>query len=54
MFVVVSKKMSVMFAGKGIVGAVGVGVGRVVLGWTLFLVVEGVAGLRRTCGGSLE
>jgi hypothetical protein len=53
-FVVVSKKMPVMFAGEGIVSAAGVGVGRVVLGWTLFLVVEGIAGLRRTCGGSLE
>ncbi len=54
MFVVVSKKMPVMFAGEGIVGAAGVGIGHVALGWTLFLVVEGVAGLRRTCGGSLE
>ena len=54
MFVVVSKKMSVMFAGEGIVDAAGVGVGRVVLEWNLFLVGEGVAGLRRTCGGSLE
>ena len=54
MFVVVSKKMPVMFAGKGIVGAAGVGVGHVALEWNLYLVGEGVAGLRRTCGGSLE
>ncbi len=54
MFVVVSKKMPVMFAGEGIVGAAGVGVGRVALEWNLYLVGEGVAGLRRTCGGFLE
>ena len=54
MFVVVSKKMPVMFAGEGIVGALSVGVGRVALEWNLFLVGEGVAGLTRTCGGSLE
>jgi hypothetical protein len=54
MFVVVSKKMPVMFAGEGIVGAAGVGVGHVALEWNLYLVGEGVAGLRRTCGGSLE
>ena len=51
MFVVVSKKMLVIFVGKGIVGAAGVGVGRAALEWDLF---PGVAGLRRTCGGSLE
>ena len=50
---VVSKKLPVMFAGEGIVGAAGVGVGRVALEWNLFLVGEGVARLRRTCGGSL-
>ncbi len=54
MFVVVSKKMPVMFAGEGIVGPLGVGVGCVALEWNLFLVGEGVAGLRRTSGGSLE
>ena len=54
LFAVVSKKMPVMFAGEGIVGAAGVGVGHVALEWDLFLVGEGVAGLRRTCGGSLE
>ncbi len=54
MFVVVSKKMPVMFAGEDIVGAAGVGVGRVALEWNLYLVGEGVADLRRTCGGSLE
>ena len=54
MFVVVSEKMPVMFAGEGIVGAAGVGVGRVALEWNLYLVGEGVAGLGRTCGGSLE
>ncbi len=54
MFVVVSKKMRVMFAGEGIVGAAGVDVGHVALEWNLFLVGEGVAGLRITCGGPLE
>ena len=54
MFVVVSKKMPVMFAGEGIVGAAGVGIGRVAFEWNLYLVGEGVAGLRRTCGDSLE
>ena len=54
LFAVVSKKMLVMFAGEGIVGAAGVGVGRFALEWDLFLVGEGVAGLRRTCGGSLK
>ena len=46
LFVVVSKKMLVMFVGEGIVGAAGVGVGRVALEWDLFLVGEGVAGLK--------
>ena len=54
LFVVVPKKLRVMFVGEGIVGAAGVGIGRVALVWDLYLVGEGVAGLRRTCGGSLE
>ena len=49
----VSKKMLVMFVGEGIVGAAGVGVGRVALEWDLFLIGEGVAGLKITYGGSL-
>ena len=53
LFVVVSKKMLAMFVGKGIVGAAGVGVGRVALEWDLFLIGEGVAGLKITYGGSL-
>ncbi len=54
MYVMASKKMPVMFAGEGIVGAADVGVGRVAPEWNLYLVSEGVAGLRRTCGDSLE
>ncbi len=54
MFVVVPKKLRVMFVGESIVGAAGVGVGRVALVWDIYLVGEGVVGLRRTCGGSLE
>ena len=54
LFVVVPQKLRVMFVGKSIVGAAGVGVGRVALVWDLHLVGEDVAGLRRTCGGSLE
>jgi hypothetical protein len=53
LFAVVSKKMPVMFAGEGIVGAAGVGVGLVALEWNLFLIEGGVAWLRRTCGVSL-
>ena len=53
LFAVVSKKMLVMFAGEGIVGAAGVGVGRVGLEWNIFLVDGGIAWLRRTYGGSL-
>ena len=43
MFVVVSKKMPVMFAGEGIVGAAGVGVGRVALEWNYFQIDGAVA-----------
>jgi hypothetical protein len=50
---VVSKKMPVMFAGEGIVGAAGVGVGRVASELNHFQIEEGVAWLRKTCGGSL-
>ena len=50
---VVSKKLPVMFAGEGIVGAAGVGVGRVALEWNYFQIDGGVAWLRKTCGGSL-
>ena len=53
LFAVVSKKLPVMFAGEGIVGAAGVGVGRVALERNLFLVDGGVAWLKRTCRGSL-
>ena len=53
LFAVVSKKMPVVFAGEGIVGAAGVGVGHVALEWNLFLVDGGIAWLRKTCGGSL-
>ena len=54
LFVVVPKKLRVMFVGESIVGAAGGGVGHVALVWDLHLVGEDVAGLRRTCGGSLE
>ena len=50
---VVSKKMPVMFAGEGIVGAAGVGVGRVAPELNLFLVEGNVSWLRRICGDSL-
>jgi hypothetical protein len=50
---VVSKKMPVMFAGEGIVGAVGVGVGSVAFELNHVRIEEGVAWLRKTCGGSL-
>ena len=53
LFAVVSKKMPVMFAGEGIVGAAGVGVGRGAFGRNLFLVDGGVAWPNRTCRGSL-
>ena len=42
-----------MFAGEGIVGAAGVGVGRVALERNLVLVDGGVAWPKRTCRGSL-
>ena len=50
---VVSKKMPVMFAGEGIVGAAGVGVGRVASELNHVQIEEGGAWLRKTCGGSL-
>ena len=50
---VTSKKMPVIFAGVGIVGCAGVGVGRVAPELNLFLVEGGVAWLRRICGDSL-
>jgi hypothetical protein len=50
---VVSKKMPVMFAGEGIVGGAGVGVGRVAPELNLFLVEGNVSWLRRICGDSL-
>jgi hypothetical protein len=50
---VISKKMPVIFAGVGIVGGAGVGVGRVAPELNLFLVEGGVAWLRRICGDSL-
>ena len=53
LFAVLSKKLPVMFAGDGIVGAAGVGVGRGALGRNLFLVDGGVAWPNRTCRGSL-
>ena len=53
LFAVVSKKMPVMFAGEGIVGGAGVGVGRVAPELNLFLVEGNVSWLRRICGDSL-
>jgi hypothetical protein len=50
---VVSKKMPVIFAGEGIVGAVGVGAGRIAPELNLFLVEGDIAWLRKICGDSL-
>ena len=45
--------MPVVFVGEGIVGAAGVGVGRVVPELNLFLVEGDIAWLRNICGDSL-
>ena len=53
LFAVLSKKLPVMFAGDGIVGAAGVGVGCVAPELNLFLVEGDIAWLRKICGDSL-
>jgi hypothetical protein len=45
--------MPVIFAGEGIVGVAGVGVGRVAPELNFFLVERDVAWLRKICGDSL-